>query len=77
MSIGPADADALGGAWLGVSLGGGTLADGLRDALDVGWQAAVLTGNPPLGLELGLKAKRTHTMFNGPIECRLLRYELY
>ena len=41
-----------------------------------GWQAAVLTGNPPLGLELGLKAKRTHTLFNGPIECRLLRFDV-
>jgi 23S rRNA (guanine2445-N2)-methyltransferase / 23S rRNA (guanine2069-N7)-methyltransferase len=42
----------------------------------VGWQAAVLTGNPPLGLELRLKAKRTHTMYNGPIECRLLRFDI-
>src|SRR5688572_27693051 len=42
----------------------------------VGWQAAVLTGNPPLGLELRLKAKRTHTMYNGPIECRLLRFDV-
>ena len=41
-----------------------------------GWQAAVLTGNPPLGLEIGLKAKRTHTLYNGPIECRLLRFEV-
>ncbi len=41
-----------------------------------GWLAAVLTGNPPLGLELGLKAKRTHTLYNGPIECRLLRFEV-
>jgi 23S rRNA (guanine2445-N2)-methyltransferase / 23S rRNA (guanine2069-N7)-methyltransferase len=41
-----------------------------------GWQAAVLTGNPPLGLELRLKAKRTHTMYNGPIECRLLRFDI-
>ena len=41
-----------------------------------GWHAAVLTGNPPLGLELGIKAKRTHTLFNGPIECRLLRFEI-
>jgi 23S rRNA (guanine2445-N2)-methyltransferase / 23S rRNA (guanine2069-N7)-methyltransferase len=29
-----------------------------------------------LGLELKLKAKRTHTMFNGPIECRLLRFDV-
>jgi 23S rRNA (guanine2445-N2)-methyltransferase / 23S rRNA (guanine2069-N7)-methyltransferase len=42
----------------------------------VGWQAAVLTGNPPLGRELLLKAKRTHTLWNGPIECRLLRFDV-
>jgi 23S rRNA (guanine2445-N2)-methyltransferase / 23S rRNA (guanine2069-N7)-methyltransferase len=41
-----------------------------------GWQAAVLTGNPPLGRELGLHAKRTHTLYNGPIECRLLRFDV-
>ncbi|HEY1283595.1 MAG TPA: bifunctional 23S rRNA (guanine(2069)-N(7))-methyltransferase RlmK/23S rRNA (guanine(2445)-N(2))-methyltransferase RlmL [Steroidobacteraceae bacterium] len=37
-----------------------------------GWSAAVLTA-PEMGLELGLRAHRTHTMWNGPIECRLLR----
>ncbi|HUQ51899.1 MAG TPA: bifunctional 23S rRNA (guanine(2069)-N(7))-methyltransferase RlmK/23S rRNA (guanine(2445)-N(2))-methyltransferase RlmL, partial [Gammaproteobacteria bacterium] len=51
------------------------LGDKLRE-LYVGWQAAVLTGNPPLGRELKLKAKRTHTMYNGPIECRLLRFDV-
>ncbi|HYC09704.1 MAG TPA: bifunctional 23S rRNA (guanine(2069)-N(7))-methyltransferase RlmK/23S rRNA (guanine(2445)-N(2))-methyltransferase RlmL [Steroidobacteraceae bacterium] len=38
-----------------------------------GWDAAVLTGAPALGLELGLRASRTHTMWNGALECRLLR----
>jgi 23S rRNA (guanine2069-N7)-methyltransferase / 23S rRNA (guanine2445-N2)-methyltransferase len=38
-----------------------------------GWAAAVLTGNPALGRELGIRARRTHRMMNGPIECRLLR----
>ncbi len=41
-----------------------------------GWEAAVLTGNPPLGRALRLRARRSHTFFNGPIECRLLRFEL-
>jgi 23S rRNA (guanine2445-N2)-methyltransferase / 23S rRNA (guanine2069-N7)-methyltransferase len=41
-----------------------------------GWQAAVLTGNPPLGREILIKAKRTHTMYNGPLECRLLRFDV-
>ena len=38
-----------------------------------GWQAAVLTGTPQLGRELGIRAARTHTLWNGAIECRLLR----
>ena len=38
-----------------------------------GWQAAVLTGAPQLGMELGIRAARTHTLWNGAIECRLLR----
>ncbi len=41
-----------------------------------GWHAAVLTGNPPLARNLGIYAKRTHRVFNGTIECRLLRFEL-
>ena len=41
-----------------------------------GWQAAILTGNPPLARNLGIFAKRTHRVFNGTIECRLLRFEL-
>ncbi len=41
-----------------------------------GWQAAVLTGAPDLGLELGVRAYRTHTMWNGAIECRLLRLKV-
>ncbi|MDE2263644.1 MAG: bifunctional 23S rRNA (guanine(2069)-N(7))-methyltransferase RlmK/23S rRNA (guanine(2445)-N(2))-methyltransferase RlmL [Gammaproteobacteria bacterium] len=38
-----------------------------------GWHAAVLTGAPQLGMELGIRAARTHTLWNGAIECRLLR----
>ncbi len=41
-----------------------------------GWQAAILTGNPPLARNLGIYAKRTHRFFNGAIECRLLRFDL-
>ena len=50
---------------------GSTLRDRFR-----GWQAAILTGNPPLARNLGIYAKRTHRFFNGTIECRLLRFEL-
>ncbi len=41
-----------------------------------GWQAAVFTGNPALGREIGIHARRTHRMLNGPIECRLLRMSI-
>ena len=41
-----------------------------------GWNAAVLTGAPELGLELGIRAHRTHTVWNGAIECRLLRMKV-
>jgi 23S rRNA (guanine2445-N2)-methyltransferase / 23S rRNA (guanine2069-N7)-methyltransferase len=41
-----------------------------------GWQAAVLTGNPPVAKALGIHARRSHTLFNGRIECRLLRFDL-
>jgi len=41
-----------------------------------GWEAAVFTGNPALGRELGINARRTHAMMNGPIECRLLRLRI-
>src|SRR5204863_8964353 len=41
-----------------------------------GWNAGVLTGAPELGKELGLRAHRTHSVWNGPIECRLLRIKV-
>ncbi|HEY5558642.1 MAG TPA: bifunctional 23S rRNA (guanine(2069)-N(7))-methyltransferase RlmK/23S rRNA (guanine(2445)-N(2))-methyltransferase RlmL [Steroidobacteraceae bacterium] len=41
-----------------------------------GWEAAVFTGNPALGRELAINARRTHRMMNGPIECRLLRLRI-
>ncbi|MDP9011301.1 MAG: bifunctional 23S rRNA (guanine(2069)-N(7))-methyltransferase RlmK/23S rRNA (guanine(2445)-N(2))-methyltransferase RlmL [Pseudomonadota bacterium] len=42
----------------------------------MGWQAAILTGNPPLARNLGIYAKRTHRFDNGAIECRLLRFDI-
>lgn len=41
-----------------------------------GWQAAVLTGNPELGKRMRLRAQRLHTLYNGPIECRLLHFAI-
>jgi 23S rRNA (guanine2445-N2)-methyltransferase / 23S rRNA (guanine2069-N7)-methyltransferase len=42
-----------------------------------GWSASVFTGSPELSKEIGLKAAQRSVFFNGPIECRLLRYEIY
>ncbi|HYK25817.1 MAG TPA: bifunctional 23S rRNA (guanine(2069)-N(7))-methyltransferase RlmK/23S rRNA (guanine(2445)-N(2))-methyltransferase RlmL [Steroidobacteraceae bacterium] len=47
----------------------------LRERFE-GWDAAVLTGVPELGRELGIRAHRTHTLWNGAIECRLLRMKV-
>jgi len=44
----------------------------LRSQFD-GWDAAILAGSPDAGLELGIRAERVHTVWNGALECRLLR----
>jgi 23S rRNA (guanine2445-N2)-methyltransferase / 23S rRNA (guanine2069-N7)-methyltransferase len=41
-----------------------------------GWIAGVLIGSPELGMELGIRAYRTHTLWNGALECRLLRLKV-
>ena len=41
-----------------------------------GWEAALLLGDASLGNTLGIRAHRTHTLFNGPLECALLRLSL-
>jgi len=51
------------------------LGQALRERF-TGWDAAVLTGAPELGLELGIRAHRSHTVWNGGIECRLLRLKI-
>jgi putative N6-adenine-specific DNA methylase len=42
-----------------------------------GYTAFILTGNPQLAKNIGLRASQRIVLYNGPIECRLLRYELY
>jgi 23S rRNA (guanine2445-N2)-methyltransferase / 23S rRNA (guanine2069-N7)-methyltransferase len=41
-----------------------------------GWTAHLLSGEPQLLRQVGLKTSRRHVLFAGPIECRLARYEL-
>ncbi|MDX1654163.1 MAG: bifunctional 23S rRNA (guanine(2069)-N(7))-methyltransferase RlmK/23S rRNA (guanine(2445)-N(2))-methyltransferase RlmL, partial [Candidatus Competibacteraceae bacterium] len=40
------------------------------------WRAAVFTANPELGRRMGLKALRTNVFYNGPLEARLLQFEI-
>jgi putative N6-adenine-specific DNA methylase len=42
-----------------------------------GWTGFIFTGNLELAKHVGLKASRRFELYNGPIECRLLKYELY
>jgi putative N6-adenine-specific DNA methylase len=42
-----------------------------------GYTAYVLTGNPLLASCIGLRPSRRIVLFNGSLECRLLKYEVY
>ena len=42
-----------------------------------GFRGFILTGNRELAKKVGLKASRKIPLYNGPIECRLLEYEIY
>ena len=41
-----------------------------------GWQVAVFTGRPELGPRLGLSAGRIHSLYNGPLPCKLLLFDI-
>ncbi len=58
----------------------GVLYRAMGDALKRGAQgctAWLLVGEPGLAKQVGLRASRRIVLFNGPIECRLLRYDLF
>jgi putative N6-adenine-specific DNA methylase len=42
-----------------------------------GYRGFVLAGNTALAKSIGLRTKRRRPIWNGPIECRFLTYELY
>ena len=42
-----------------------------------GWSAHVLSGNPTLSSAMKLKATRKSLVYNGTIECRLLKYDMF
>lgn len=41
-----------------------------------GWEAALLIGEASLGNTLGIKAQRIHALYNGALECALVRLSL-
>jgi len=42
-----------------------------------GWNAFILTGNKELAKKVGLRTARRMHVYNGTIECTLLKYEMY
>lgn len=42
-----------------------------------GWDCWILSGNKELIMEMKLKADRRIMVFNGPIECRFLKYSMF
>ncbi|HVK60267.1 MAG TPA: THUMP domain-containing protein [Bdellovibrionales bacterium] len=42
-----------------------------------GWNCFVLSGEPELSAAMKLKAERKFPLYNGPIECRLLKYRMF
>ncbi len=53
-----------------------SIGDTLKNAYQ-GYDAFVLTGNLEAAKNVGLRTSRRTPLFNGPIDCRLLKYELY
>ncbi|AMM52941.1 THUMP domain-containing protein [Rufibacter sp. DG15C] len=51
---------------------GDTLKSNFQD-----WDAFIFTGNLEAAKHIGLKPSRRIVLYNGPIECRLFKYELY
>jgi 23S rRNA (guanine2445-N2)-methyltransferase / 23S rRNA (guanine2069-N7)-methyltransferase len=41
-----------------------------------GWSAAVFTGNPDLGKQMGLRSSKQYQLFNGAIPCKLLKFDI-
>lgn len=42
----------------------------------IGWKAGVFTGSPALGKCMGLRARRKYALYNGPLPCELLCFDV-
>ncbi len=41
-----------------------------------GWKASLIISNPEMGFRLGIRSQKPITLFNGPLECKLLRLNI-
>ncbi|NOQ65344.1 MAG: bifunctional 23S rRNA (guanine(2069)-N(7))-methyltransferase RlmK/23S rRNA (guanine(2445)-N(2))-methyltransferase RlmL [Methyloprofundus sp.] len=41
-----------------------------------GWQASMIISNPELGFRIGIRSQKPITLFNGALECKLLRLKI-
>ncbi len=53
-----------------------SLGDTLKKKYE-GYDAFIFTGNPDAARKIGLRASRRFHLYNGPMECRLLKYAMY
>lgn len=53
-----------------------TFGDALKQRC-AGWRAFVLSGNPAIEKSIGLRPKKRIPLFNGPLPCKLLVFEVY
>ena len=42
----------------------------------LGWKAAMIISNPELGFRLGIRSQKPITLYNGALECKLLRLDI-
>jgi len=42
----------------------------------IGWKAAMIISNPEQGFRLGIRSQKPITLFNGALECKLLRLDI-
>jgi len=52
-----------------------TLGDRLKKHYE-GWSAGVFTAHPDLAKKMGIRARKQYHLFNGPIPCKLLNFDI-
>jgi len=52
-----------------------TLGNWLKDQCP-GWQAGVIVGDLELGKQLGIRARKINSFYNGALECKLLQFSV-